>query len=88
MKVTAVELKPVKPAIGTLLALATIVIEDEFIVRKLRVMDGEHGLFVGYPNDVFCKEEYKCICQPITRKFREHIENTVLEAYQKKVAND
>lgn len=73
------------PATGNTLALATIFFDDEFIVRGLRVMDGEYGLYVGYPIDASCKEEYKYICQPITKELCEHIENIVLEAYRKKV---
>jgi stage V sporulation protein G len=50
-------------------------------------MDGENGMFVGYPNDPFYKgEDYRSICLPITRQLREHIENCVLEKYQAAVA--
>jgi len=55
--------------------------------RGLRVMDGEYGLFVSYPNDPFYKgDDYRNIYNPITRKLREHIENCVLEKYQAAVA--
>ena len=73
--------------LGCIKALASIIINDQFVIRGLRVMDGENGLFVGYPNDPFYKgENMKCICQPITRQLREHIENVVLEKYQEKAA--
>ena len=46
-------------------------------------MEGENGLFVGYPNDPFYKgEDFRSICFPMTRQLREHIENCVLEKYQ------
>lgn len=68
---------------GHIKGLATIVLNDQIQIRGLRVMDGENGLFVSYPNDPFYKgEDYRSICLPITRQLREHIENCVLEKYQ------
>jgi len=90
MKVTNVTVYPFKEGCfaGNMIALATVVFEDAFLVRGLRVMRGENGLFVGYPNDQFYKgEDFKSICQPITSELRESIEDAVLSAYQKKVGN-
>jgi stage V sporulation protein G len=70
------------PSIGSMKALAEIVLNDQFIVRGLRIKDGENGLYVAYPLDPFYKgEESRSICNPITRQLREHIENCVLEKY-------
>jgi len=85
LAVTQVQVFPFKegPSMGHLLGLATIVLNDQFQVRGLRIMDGEHGLYVGYPNDPFYKgEDFRSVCYPITRQLREHIENCVLEKYQ------
>jgi stage V sporulation protein G len=50
-------------------------------------MDGENGMFVGYPTDPFIKgEEHRDICFPMARNLREHIENCVLEKYQASIA--
>lgn len=85
LAVTQVQVFPFKedPCMGHLLGMANIVLNDQFQVRGLRIMDGEHGLFVGYPNDPFYKgEDFRSICFPMTRQLREHIENCVLEKYQ------
>lgn len=90
LKVTNVRVYPFKegPSLGHMKALATVVLNDQFLVRGIRIMDGENGLFVNYPNDPFYKSEnFRTICSPITRQLREHIENVVLEKYQKEVAN-
>ena len=45
-------------------------------------MDGECGLFVGYPTDPFYKGEgFRNIVFPITAELRHHIEKSVLEKY-------
>ena len=89
LAVTNVQVFPFKEGanLGHMKGLATIVLNDQMQIRGLRVMDGENGLFVGYPNDPFYKgEDYRSICLPITRQLREHIENCVLEKYQAAVA--
>ena len=89
LAVTSVNVYPFKegPNMGHIKGLATVVLNDQMLIRGLRVMDGENGLFVGYPNDPFYKgEDFRSICNPITRQLREHIENCVLEKYQAAVA--
>lgn len=88
LAVTTVNVYPFKegPSLGHLKGLASIELNGQFLVRGLRILDGENGLFVGYPNDPFYKgEEFRFICQPITRQIREEIENKVLEKYQEAV---
>lgn len=89
LAVTNVQVFPFKegPSLGNMKGLASIVLNDQFLIRGLRIMDGENGLYVGYPNDPFYKgEDFRCITQPITRQLREHIENCVLEKYQAAIA--
>lgn len=85
LSVTQVQVFPFKegPSMGKMLAKASIVLNDQLQVRGLRIMEGENGLFVGYPNDPFYKgDDFRSICFPMTRQLREHIENCVLEKYQ------
>ena len=68
---------------GHLVGKASVILNDQFQIRGLRIMEGENGLFVGYPNDPFYKgEDFRSVCFPMTRQLREHIENCVLEKYQ------
>ncbi len=68
---------------GNLLGLASIALNDQLMIRGLRIMDGENGLYVSYPNDPFYKgEDFRSVCFPMTRQLREHIETCVLEKYQ------
>ena len=85
LAVTQVKVYPFKetPSMGKLLGMASIVLNDQFQIRGLRIMEGENGLFVGYPNEPFYKgEDFRSVCFPMTRQLREHIENCVLEKYQ------
>jgi stage V sporulation protein G len=85
LAVTNVQVFPFKEGVGMghVKGLATIVFNDQLMIRGLRVMQGENGLFVGFPVDPFFKgDEFRSICCPMTRQLREHIENCVLEKYQ------
>lgn len=89
LAVTQVNVWPFKEGsnLGHMKGIAQVVLNDQMMIRGLRVMDGENGLFVGYPNDPFYKgEDFRTICNPITRQLREHIENCVLEKFQAAVA--
>ena len=59
LAVTSVQVYPFKegPSMGHIKGLASVVLNDQFLVRGLRVMEGENGMFVGYPIDPFFKGE-------------------------------
>jgi len=85
LAVTQVQVFPFKDGVnlGHIKGLAQIVLNDQLVIRGLRIMDGLNGLFVSYPIDPFFKaDNLRTILNPITRQLREHIENCVLEKYQ------
>lgn len=89
LAVTSVQVYPFKDNIGTahFKGLATVVLNDQLIIRGLRINDGENGLFVAYPVDPFYKgDDFRYLVVPMTRQLREHIENCVLEKYQATIA--
>lgn len=84
LAVTQVQVFPFKDSpLATMKAMAIVVLNDQLVIRGLRVIDGVNGLFVSYPRDPFYKgEDFRSVCNPLTRQLREHIENCVLEKYQ------
>lgn len=86
IEITNVNVYPFKNCEGSWRGFASIVLADCFLVRGLRIMDGENGLYVGYPQDPFYKgEDFRTLCHPVTRDLRERIENAVLEKYQRAI---
>lgn len=86
LAVTEVQVFPFKDDcnLGVTKAMANIVLNDQLVIRGLRVKDEVNGLFVSFPRDTFFKgEDSRSICFPLTRQLREHIENVVIEKYQK-----
>lgn len=63
-------------------ALVTIVFEDCFVVRNIKVIEGrDQRLFVAMPSRRQPDGTYVDIAHPITREFRHQIETTILSAY-------
>ena len=89
LAVTSVQVYPMTgiAGYGHTKATATVVLNEQLVIRGLRVIDGVNGLFVGYPNDpVYKGEDFRMLVNPLTRQLREHIENCVLEKYQAVIA--
>jgi stage V sporulation protein G len=81
---TNVQVYPVKEqASGKTKAMAKVAINDQLLLKGLRVVDGANGFFVSYPLDPHDKtEDYHSIFYPVTKELRDHIEQCVLERYQ------
>lgn len=63
-------------------ALANITLYGKFLVRSLRIKDGENGLYVQYPQDP-TGMDFSSVVMPLDREARETVENEVIEAYQR-----
>ena len=89
VQITSCQVYPFKEgtAQGNVRALASIVLNDAIQIRGLRVMNGEHGLYVGFPMDPFYRgSEFRSLCAPVTRAMREAIDVAVLGKYQQVTA--
>ena len=60
MDITRVTLRPV--AMNKVCAIASIVIDDMFVVHDLRVVNGDKGLFVAMPSRKLPNGEFRDIC--------------------------
>lgn len=82
MKVTEVRITP-REEDGRLKAFANITFDDCFVVRGLKVIDGNDGLFVSMPSRKRADGTYQDVAHPIENDTRHDIETAVLEAYDK-----
>ena len=82
MKITDVRVKKVEGQ-NRLRAIASITIDDVFVVHELRVIEGTNGLFVAMPSKQNKQGEFKDLAHPIDTTVRREIEQIVLEAYNK-----
>ena len=69
---------------GNLKGIASANFDDCFAVTGIRILDSQKGLFVSMPNRKV-GNEYKDICFPVTKEFREELNSAVLNAYHQKL---
>jgi len=84
VKVTQVRVFPVENQ-DRLKAYATIVFDSCFIVRDLRIIQGNKGLFVAMPSKKGRDGRYSDIAHPLNQQTRDMIEAAVLQAFQEQV---
>ena len=86
LKITNLQVFPIREPKGKLRAYARVLLEDQIQLTGLRVYEGAKEYFVSYPNDPGHKGEgYRQLFYPVTRELREHIEKSVLQEYMRGV---
>ena len=79
MDITKVTLRPV--AMNKVCAIASIVLDDQFVIHDLRVVNGDKGLFVAMPSRKLPNGEFRDICHPISSEARTTIQDAVLAQF-------
>jgi len=82
MEVTDVRLRRVASE-GRMRAIASITMDQEFVVHDIRVIDGNNGLFVAMPSKRTPDGEFRDIAHPINSGTRAKIQDAVLEEYRR-----
>ena len=67
-------------------AFVSITFDNAFVVRGLKVIDGNGGLFVAMPSRRRKDGEFRDIAHPINNETREMIERAVLSEYDRQLA--
>jgi len=79
MEITGVKIYPVSEK--KVRAYASIVFDECFIVRDLKVIDGDSKLFVAMPSKKMKDGTYRDTAHPLNTGMRQMIELKVLEAF-------
>ena len=80
MNITRVELKNTEGR-GRLKSVATITIDDCFVVHDIRVIDGRNGLYIAMPSRKTPTGDFRDIAHPINQQTRDQIESAILAEY-------
>lgn len=68
--------------------LASVLLDDCFVIRDIRIIEGENGLFIAMPSKKKADGEYKDIAHPITPECRKMFEDAVLNAYKEEISKN
>lgn len=86
LKITDVRVRIVKKDDSKLKAVASITIDDSFVVHDIKIIEGAEGYFVAMPSRKTNEGEYKDVAHPIKTETREALRDIVLKAFQEEMA--
>jgi len=83
MQITSVNVKKIDKEESRMKGIASVLIDDCFAVRDIRIIEGNDGLFIAMPSRKNAEGEYHDIAHPINAETRKMFEDAIFEAYNK-----
>lgn len=80
MTITEVKVFPVNE--DRLKAYVAITIDNSFVIRDLKIIQGTSGLFVAMPSKKRKDGQFRDIAHPLNQETRNEIEDAIFEAYE------
>ena len=87
MKISDVRIRFVKKDDSKLKAVASITIEDCFVIHDIKVIEGNDGPFIAMPSRKTTDGEFKDIAHPLNTETREELKTAILDAYERNLAD-
>ena len=90
MKISDVRVRIIKKDDNKLKAVASITIDECFVVHDIKVIEGNQGYFIAMPSRKTLDGEYKDIVHPLNTETREEIRAAILAEFEiaQKEANE
>lgn len=80
MKITDVKIKTVTGD-TKLKAIVSVVIENILVIHDIKLIEGKHGLFIGFPSRQTNNKEFIEYVTVKNKEFKEEITNLVIKNY-------
>ena len=82
MNITDVNVRLIKKE-GKMKAVASITIDNEFVVHDIKVIDGDRGMFIAMPSRKSGDGEYRDIAHPLNSEMRNRLQEIIIDAYNR-----
>lgn len=83
MKITNISIRKVNKEDSRMKGIASVLLDDEFAVHDIRIIEGTKGLFIAMPSRKTSTGGFKDIAHPISQEVRSMFEREILDAYEK-----
>jgi stage V sporulation protein G len=87
MNITGIRMRKIEKE-GKMKAVASITIDDEFVVHDIKIIEGEKGLFIAMPSRKATDGEYKDIAHPIRSDTRAKLQDMILDRYRTEILEE
>lgn len=81
MKITSVKVRKIEKEDSRMKGIASVVIDDCFAVKDIRIIQGEDKLFIAMPSRKYPDGEYRDVAHPINGETRKMFEDAIIEEY-------
>lgn len=82
LNISDIRIRLVKKDDSKLKAVASITIDECFVVHDIKVVQGAENLFISMPSRKTPEGEFKDIVHPINTETRNKITSAIFEAYE------
>ena len=86
MKIGDVRIREVRTTDGKLKAVASITIDDCFVVHDIKIFEREDGFAIAMPSRKTSDGKYKDIAHPLNTETRELLQDMILAEYRRILA--
>ncbi len=83
MQITSVNVKKYDKEESKMKGIASVLIDDCFVIRDIRIIEGTDGLFIAMPSRRRNDGEYQDVAHPINAETRKMFEDAIFEEYNK-----
>ncbi|HIU78637.1 MAG TPA: septation regulator SpoVG [Candidatus Avilachnospira avicola] len=82
MEITDVRVRKIDKE-GRLKGMASVTFDDLFVVHDIKIVDGDHGLFIAMPSRRSKEGGYRDIAHPINPDMRQLLQDLILAEFEK-----
>lgn len=82
MKITEVNIVKNKNKESRMKAVASVLIDESFVIHDIRIIEGDNGLFLAMPSRKVSTGGYKDVAHPINQTTRSMFEEKVIAKYK------
>lgn len=86
IEITGVTIRPFTGGDDKLRAFASIILNNAFIIKDLKIIEGNNGRFVAMPSRRGKDGIFRDVAHPLNQDTRDYVEKTVLAAYEEQSA--
>ena len=83
MKITSVTVHKIDNKNSKMKGIASVLIDDCFVVHDIKIIEGDKGLFIAMPSKQTTMGSYRDIAHPIDKQTRTMFEDAIFEEYNK-----
>ena len=85
MKITSVNVRTTESEDSRMKGIASVIIDDCFIIHDIRIIEGKNGIFPAMPSRKTSAGIYRDVVHPINQECRDMFNKAIMDEYNKQL---